>query len=306
MKQKIIFACDYRGVELKKKLYEYAQTLDLEIKDIGIEEGSPIDYIDITKDLVNELSDKNSFGVIVCGSGQGVAMVANRYSNMRAAVCRTVQDAEDVRSKLDANILCLGSKQTPLEEAIKCLNVFINTKFKAGKHEKCVSKLYIKASDHTYNGINVIVRAIIMHKNHILLSTVTETNTQFSSNLYFLPGGHVDYREQAIEALKRELKEEMYNLGEIKNIDFVNALECSWDRKGKIYHELNLTYKVEIENLDLEKPPISTESSLKFIWCPLDKIENYKILPEKFMIVLKAIANPQKKQPYFLSQMIDL
>ena len=306
MKQKIIFAADYRGVDLKKSLYEYAKTLNLEIKDIGIEHGSLVDYIDITKDLVSELTnEKNAFGVIVCGSGQGVAMVANRYINMRAAVCRTVEEAEDVRSKLDANILCLGSKQTSLEDAIKCLNAFINTKFKSEKHGACASKLSIRPSNHAHEGINVIVRAVIIHDNHVLLSTVTATNTQFAQNLYFLPGGHVDYKESASAALKRELKEEM-NIDTTDNIDFINILECSWLRKGHIYHELNLVYRVDIVNPDLKNPPLSTESALRFLWVPLNRLTEYKILPEDLTKIIQAemTSSPKHKQLFF-SQMMD-
>ena len=307
MKQKIIFAGDYQGIDLKKSLYEYAKTLNLEIKDIGIDHGSLVDYIDITKDLVSELSnEKDVFGVIVCGSGQGVAMAANRYTNMRAAVCRTVEEAEDVRSKLDANILCLGSKHISLEDAIKCLNAFINTKFKSEKHGACASKLSIKPSNHTYDGINVIVRAVIIHDNHVLISCATTTNTQFAQNLYFLPGGHVDYKESAPTALKRELKEEM-NIETMDNMDFINILECSWLRKRHIYHELNLVYRVDIVNPDLNNPPVSTESALKFLWAPLDKLNNYKILPEDLRKIIQAEISPsQKHKKLFFSQMLDM
>jgi ribose 5-phosphate isomerase B len=303
LKPKIIFACDYRGVDLKKQLFEYAKTLDYDFKDIGIEEGSLLDYVDITKNLVSELTNQEAFGVIICENGQGVAMAANRYKTIRAAICRNIEDAMSARRKLDANVLCLGSKQTSLEEAINCLDAFISTPFKAEKHKSCVSKLFMNVSDHTYNGINVIVRAVIMHQNHVLLSVPTNSNTQFSSNLYFLPGGHIDYLEPAIEALKRELLEEMSI--EIKNVDFLNALECSWNRKGNPYHELNLVYRVDIENLSLKNPPKSSEPTLEFIWAPLEKIKNYKILPEKLKPIIQNVGKSEKEHPLYLSQMAE-
>lgn len=302
-KQSIVFACDNQGFELKKKLLEYAKNLDFEIKDVSIEKDSSKDYIEITRDLINEFSDKTAFGIIVSSNAQGTVMIANRHNNMRAVFCRSINEARDARIELNANILCLENNDLSVEEAIEYLNVFRKTNFNYEKYEKNVSKLSVKTTDHTFTGINLIVRAIITHKNHVLLSTVTQSNTQFPQNLFFLPGGHVDYKESAIEALKRELKEEM-NVTEINNVDFVNVLECTWNRKGKIYHEINLTYKVEIKNLDLAKPPLSTESSLRFLWCPLNKIEDYKILPEKLTSVLLAIANPQKKIPLFLSEML--
>jgi 8-oxo-dGTP pyrophosphatase MutT (NUDIX family) len=161
----------------------------------------------------------------------------------------------------------------------------------------------MNVSDHTYNGINVIVRAVIMHQNHVLLSVPTNSNTQFSSNLYFLPGGHIDYLEPAIEALKRELLEEMSI--EIKNVDFLNALECSWNRKGNPYHELNLVYRVDIENLSLKNPPKSSEPTLEFIWAPLEKIKNYKILPEKLKPIIQNVGKSEKEHPLYLSQMAE-
>lgn len=282
---KIIFACDYKGIELKNQLYAYATGLNYEIKDIGIEFGSKVDYIDITKDLVNELNSSDSIGVIVCGSGQGVAMVANRSSNMRAAVCRNTSEAEDARRKLNANILCLGSKQTTIQEAIKCLETFISTEFKSGKHDECVKKLSIKATENIYNGVNIIVRAIITCDNHVLMSTPTSTNLNFSSDLYFLPSGHVDYNESVNDAIKREIYEEMDIV--VGSFDFLGILECSWPRNGNIYHEINVIYRVTLPNITLDSPPTSTESAIKFVWCDLAKIDNYKILPEKLLPFIK-------------------
>lgn len=303
--KKLVFACDYNGIELKKSLLEYAQSLNLEVKDVGIEAGSPLDYVDVTKLLVNELqNDDEALGVIVCGSGQGVAIAANRSSKIRAAMCRTEEDAVSIRSKLNANVLCLGSKTSTLNEATACLQAFLNTPFKAEKHSSCVSKLTPHLTAHRYDGVNMIARAIITHKDHILLTTVTESNKDFASDLYFLPGGHVDYKESAIDALKRELHEEMGVT--VTYLEFAGALECTWDRKGKVYHELDLIYKVQLPNLDLENPPKAIDHAFhQFVWRPLSEIENYKILPHKLIPLIIKSTKADGESSLFFSEMLQ-
>lgn len=302
--KKIIFTCDYNGIELCEALVKQTEQLSLDVKNIGIKTGSSLDYIDVTKLLITELQkDPTAFGVIVCGSGQGVSISANRSSDIRAAMCRTSEDAESVRSKLNANVLCLGSKYTTLEEAMQCLMTFINTPFKSDKHGKCVSKLKASATEHTYTGINLIARAIIVCQNNILLTIPTNSNIEFSSDFCFLPGGHVDYKESSIDALKRELKEEM-NV-EVKNIEFAGALECSWDRKGQIYHELNLIYKVDLPKLSLSNPPEAIDPFHQFVWHPLSEITKYKILPETLIPLIQEATLPQTPKSLFFSQMID-
>lgn len=300
--KKIIFASDYRGIGLRESLVTHAKSLGLDIKDIGIQDGSPLDYVDITKQLITELDGQDAVGVLICGSGQGVTISANRSNKIRAVLCHSSEDAENARSKLNANVLCLGSKNSSLEEAIRCFTTFIDTPFKSEKHEHSASKLSTSATEHTYSGVNMIVRGVIIHENHVLLTTTTKINTEFSSDLYFLPGGHVDYKESAIDALRRELKEEMAI--DMDGADFIGALECSWDRKGRIYHELNLVYKVHISNLSLNNPPIAVDPFHQFIWRPLSEIPNYKILPGKLIPLITEAVSTQGSRSVFLSQML--
>ena len=140
--KRIILACDYRGVELRDILLTKSKELGLDIEDIGIPAGSTLDYVDITKSLVEKLrNDPDACGVLVCGSGQGVAIYANRYNHIRATMCRTPEDAESVRSKLNANVMCLGNKYTSPEQSLECLLTFLDTPFKAERHGRCASKL---------------------------------------------------------------------------------------------------------------------------------------------------------------------
>jgi len=130
------------------------------------------------------------------------------------------------------------------------------------------------------NSINLIVRGVVIHEGHILLSTTTEANKEYDLNLYFLPGGHVDYKESALAALRREFLEEM-DAHIDEDMLFIGALECCWNKKGSIYHELNLLYRVSMPELSLRHPPQSTDERIMFIWWPINKMADLPILPEK-------------------------
>lgn len=297
MTKKIIFASDYRGIELREKLIESAAQRGIFNQDIGIPAGSKIDYIDISKYLAEEIRlNPESIGVMVCGSGQGVAIVLNRFTHIRACVCRTLEDAIQVREKLNANVLCLGSKQTSFLESLDILENFIKTPFSGGKHTTCVQKLNTNPSHNGGKKINIIVRAIIIHNNHVLLTTVTDENPYFPPDIYFLPGGHVDYNESCLAALNREIFEET-----ALNIDsarFSGALECSWERQGSLYHEINIIYETTIKNLDIRKPPLSMEIFQKFIWVPLEKLSQITVLPKKINNVITDVVMNRKNNLY--------
>lgn len=299
--RRILLGSDHTGVALRKELVKYLQSNGLVVIDVGIEEGSQLDYVDITKELIAELDPSTDLAVLICDSGIGVSIAANRSSSVRAALCRTPEDAQLARRQTKANVLCLGSRYITPDQAKACVEMFLQPPFKAENHATSTNKLAVVNTHHAVNGVNLIVRAIILLKDHILLSRPTAKNKHFATNLYFLPGGHVDYNEGAVSALQRELKEEM-NV-EATDTNFIGALECSWERKGDIYHEINLVYKVEIANLSMAKPPLSTETNLEFIWCPLNNLSEYIILPKQLALMIKECTkNPDKA--LFYSEMI--
>lgn len=301
--EKIIFASDFKGIKLRESLYRYANSLGIPIEDIGIFEGSPLDFIDITKQLALKLYSPNTYGVLICKDGHGVSMAANKFNFIRAALCYSQEDAQKVRKKLNSNVLCLGCQNFSLDQAISCLNAFIQTDFEQGRYGKSIEKLGAFATAHADHGVNLIVRGIISCQDHILLSMTTKHNQEFGKNLFFLPGGHVDYNESAISALKREILEEMYL--HVNDLKFIGALECSWDKKGSIYHEINLVYRVAITDLSLDTPPRSSEPFIEFIWCPLSKISEYHILPEQLNPMLQEVAE-NTDTTLFYSQMMQI
>jgi ribose 5-phosphate isomerase B len=187
----VTIASDYRGVKLKEELLRSDDlSKKISFTDIGIDDGSTLDYIDISKKLAdNLLFNQNGLATIICGSGHGVAIALNRFTHIRAATCNNVADAINAREKLNANVLCMGSKHVNLDLAADIILAFNGTDFFATKHSECVQKLSSNQTAHHKNGVNLIVRAIIEHQDHILLTTATEDNKNFAQGLFFLPGG---------------------------------------------------------------------------------------------------------------------
>lgn len=302
MKTKLFIACDYRGHDLKEQLLNNDSfNKHFDLVDLGIERGSRLDYIDISKTLAESIKlEPDAFGVMICGSGHGVAMALNRFNHIRAATCNNIIDAETVKEKLNANVICMGNKHVDCELAIEIILSFKKTIFRSQKHSECVNKLFSNQTAHHKNGVNLIVRAIIEFQDHILLTTATLENKNFDQGLFFLPGGHVEHNEPSLVALKREIFEEMGL--ETKDERFVGSLECSWDRKGSIYHEIDVIYKVNIDNLNLEKPPIALDHNFhQFVWKKIDEVQDLVILPHSLKTI---IANRNTQERMFLSEMI--
>lgn len=112
-------------------------------KDLGPLSQESVDYPDYAAKLGQEMKDhlEDSCGVLICGSGQGMAIRANRFSYIRAALCWSAEIAKLARQHNDANVLCLAGRQTAFPIAEEILNVFLATKFEGGRHQARVDKL---------------------------------------------------------------------------------------------------------------------------------------------------------------------
>ena len=151
---KIYVGCDHAGLELKLKVM--AALPEIDWQDMGTHSPDSTDYPDYANKVCEkiteeELSNKkhniidpldgNSLGLLICGSGQGMAIRANRFSNVRAALCWNEDIARLSRQHNNANILCLGQRFVPPDVALKILKVFLETKFEGGRHQNRVNKL---------------------------------------------------------------------------------------------------------------------------------------------------------------------
>jgi ribose 5-phosphate isomerase B len=141
----LIFASDHAGVHLKSLLIQWAKEQKYTTQDLGpADPATSVDYPDFAVQLAKALegapSDQTR-GVLICGSGMGMAIAANRFSHIRCTVCRTPEEADLARAHNDANVLALGSRLMSSEQAIGSLETFLKTPFEGGRHENRVAKL---------------------------------------------------------------------------------------------------------------------------------------------------------------------
>ena len=136
----ILIASDHAGFKLKKTLIEQFQG-KFKFVDLGPFSELSVDYPDYAKKLSKIIDSNNDLiGVLICGSGIGMSMVANRFKNVRAALCMNNKMSMLARQHNNANILVLGSRLISEQEAIKCLLVFLKTNYEGGRHQARLDK----------------------------------------------------------------------------------------------------------------------------------------------------------------------
>ena len=142
MPDAIALAADHGGVELKALLVKDLTAAGVPVVDLGTNSADSVDYPDFADRLAAALKDgRATRGVLICGTGIGIAIAANRHRHIRAALCHDETTARLSREHNDANVLALGARVIGPEVARACLNVFLSTKFAGGRHERRVAKL---------------------------------------------------------------------------------------------------------------------------------------------------------------------
>lgn len=138
----IAVASDHGGFELKTVLIADLKAAGVPVLDLGTASTESVDYPDYADALAKVLAEgKARRGVLLCGTGIGISMAANRHKGIRAAVCRDVTDARLARQHNDANVLCLGGRTTGPEVARDCLRTFLATEFEGGgRHTRRIAK----------------------------------------------------------------------------------------------------------------------------------------------------------------------
>ncbi len=139
---KLAIGADHAGYALKEKLKEKLLSLGYDIDDVGTVSDESVDYPDYAKRVAKKISDSEiEKGILICGSGIGMAIAANRYPNVRAAVANDEESAKLSRQHNDANILSIGSRFVEDEQADKIVDSWLNTEFEGGRHKRRVDKM---------------------------------------------------------------------------------------------------------------------------------------------------------------------
>ena len=140
--KKIFISSDHAGYNLKEQIKKRFKRKFL-FDDLGTDNSRiSVNYPDYAHKLCRKISSNSkNMGILVCGSGMGMAMAANKHKKIRAAVCYSVKNTKLSRLHNNANIITLGSRLTKKNIAFKCIEVFINTKFEGGRHKKRVRKI---------------------------------------------------------------------------------------------------------------------------------------------------------------------
>ena len=138
----ILISNDHAGVELKNAVNSFLKKKGYVVENLGDNSGESVDYPDIIHPLAKEISNnKNKKGIIMCGTGNGVSMVANKYKGVRAGLCWSKEIAELIRKHNDANILSLPARFLSIKEALEIVEVFLKTDFEGGRHQRRVNKI---------------------------------------------------------------------------------------------------------------------------------------------------------------------
>ena len=139
---KICIASDHAGYALKEKIKEYLIDKSISVIDLGPFTDDSVDYPDYAKKVTKRINlRKSDAGILVCGSGTGMSIVANKLKGIRAAQCYSKLNTILSRQHNNSNIICLGSRMLKYKEALKYVTYFLNTTFERGRHQKRINKI---------------------------------------------------------------------------------------------------------------------------------------------------------------------
>ncbi|MDA9604677.1 ribose 5-phosphate isomerase B [Candidatus Pelagibacter sp.] len=140
--KKIFISSDHAGYKLKEAIKVYLEKKKIRIVDLGPDNNRKVDYPDYAHKVAKKVKINNKHvGILVCGSGTGMNMTANKHKNIRAAQCFNLKSTKLSRLHNDANIITLGSRLITKKNALNCVSIFLSTKFEGGRHVKRVKKI---------------------------------------------------------------------------------------------------------------------------------------------------------------------
>ena len=140
--RKIFIASDHAGFDLKEIIKQYLSNKKLAFQDLGPENDKRVDYPIYAHNVAKKVKvNKNNVGILICGSGTGMNIAANKHKNIRAAQCFNLKSTKLSRLHNDANIITLGSRLISKKNALNFIDIFLKTKFEGGRHSKRIRKI---------------------------------------------------------------------------------------------------------------------------------------------------------------------
>jgi len=140
--KKVILASDHAGFRLKEVIKKFLIKKRKKVLDLGTKNTETVDYPDYAHLLSRKINNnKNQFGILICGSGTGMSMAANKHKNIRAALCYNTKSTQLSRLHNNANVMTIGSRLIKKKVALKCVNTFLKTDFDGGRHARRVKKI---------------------------------------------------------------------------------------------------------------------------------------------------------------------
>ena len=140
--EKVILASDHAGFKLKEEIKKFLIKKRKKVLDLGTKNTSSVDYPDYAHLLSKKMKkSENQFGILICGSGIGMSMAANKHKNIRAALCYDIKSAKLSRQHNNANVMTLGARLIKKNIALKCVSTFLETDFNRGRHLRRIRKI---------------------------------------------------------------------------------------------------------------------------------------------------------------------
>ena len=138
----MVLASDHAGFKLKEEIKKFLIKKKEKVLDLGTANTSSVDYPDYAHLLSKKMKkDKNQFGILICGSGSGMSMAANKHKNIRAALCNNIKSTKLSRLHNNANVMTMGARLIKKNVALKCVSTFLKTDFDGGRHSRRVKKI---------------------------------------------------------------------------------------------------------------------------------------------------------------------
>ncbi len=265
----ILIASDHAGFNSKEQLKSFLEKEGHEVLDLGTSSADRCDYSDFAGELASKISEgEYKKGILICGSGMGVSMTANRYSGVRAALCRSPEDAKMSRLHNDSNILCLGERFNSQSELEEITNTWLETKFEGGRHSGRVAKIDKRMVGCFQNKIEKVLSIWVLFFT-ILGIYLARTNEQYFKYQFTVEDGFLEWSSvvflvtAGIFSFKRGLRA----LKNKKKLIFLTALgitmvcffgsgeEISWGQRlfqietGDTFKQLNTQGETNLHNL---------------------------------------------------------